>query len=108
MIVTVVRFTLPQPVSLDDARDQFGANASSYLDVPGLLFKAYLRGEDGATAGGAYWWADRASAEAKFNDDWLAGVTEKYGTPPSIEYFDAPVVVDPQQQVIRTEPPLMP
>ncbi len=107
MIVTVVRFTLPQPVGLDEARTQFGANAAAYLDVPGLLFKAYLRGDEGATAGGVYWWADRASADAKFNDDWRAGVTEKYGTSPTIEYFDAPVVVDAQQQVIRTEPPLM-
>ena len=108
MIVTVVRFPLPQPVTLDEARDQFGANASSYLDVPGLLFKAYLRGEDGNTAGGVYWWSDRTSAEAKFNDGWLAGVTAKYGAAPTIEYFDAPVVVDAQAQVIRTEPPLMP
>ncbi|MEZ5229103.1 MAG: YdhR family protein [Acidimicrobiales bacterium] len=107
MIVTVVRFQLTEPVSLDDARDQFGSNAASYLDVPGLLFKAYLRGENGETAGGAYWWADRASAEAKFNADWLAGVTAKYGAPPSIEYFDAPVIVDAQHGVIRTEPPLL-
>ncbi len=106
MIVTVVRFTLPEPVSLDDAREQFGGNAASYLDVPGLLFKAYLRGDDGATAGGVYWWKDRASAEAKFNDGWRTGVTEKYGAPPSIDYFDAPVIVDAQQGVIRTEPPL--
>ncbi len=106
MIVTVVRFQLPEPVSLDEARSQFGANASAYLDVPGLLFKAYLRGDDGSTAGGVYWWADRASANAKFNDGWLAGVTKKYGAPPTIEFFDAPVVVDAVQQVIRTEPPL--
>lgn len=105
MIVTIVRFALPQPVGLDDARDRFAANASSYLDVPGLLFKAYLRSDDGNTAGGVYWWADRASAEARFNRDWLSGVTAKYGSPPSIEYFDAPVVVDPRQGVIRTEAP---
>ncbi len=106
MIVTVVRFDLPEPVGLDEARTNFGANAASYLDVPGLLFKAYLRGEDGTVAGGVYWWVDRASAEAKFNDGWLAGVTAKYGAPPTVEWFDAPVIVDPVHQVIRTEPPL--
>lgn len=105
MIVTVVRFALTTPVSLDEARTQFGANAASYLDVPGLLFKAYLRGDDGTMAGGVYWWADRASAEAKFNDGWLAGVTSKYGSPPQIDYFDAPVIVDALRGVIRTEAP---
>ncbi len=107
MIVTVVRFTLPEPVDLDEARRTFGANAASYLDVPGLLWKAYLRGADGTVAGGVYWWADRASADARFNDEWRVGVTEKYGSPPSIEFFDAPVVVDNVRQVVRTDPPLL-
>lgn len=94
MIVTIVRFALAEPVGLDEARERFGANAASYLEVPGLLWKAYLRGEDGTVVGGVYWWADRASAEARFDAGWLAGVTEKYAAPPSIEWFDAPVVVD--------------
>lgn len=105
MIVTIVQFTLAEPVALDEARSRFGANATSYLDVPGLLFKAYLRSEDGSRAGGVYWWTDRASAEAKFDQSWLAGVTEKYGSAPTIEWFDAPVVVDPVIGVVRVDPP---
>lgn len=105
MIVTVVRFTLPEPMTLEEARLRFGANASHYLEVPGLLWKAYLLAEDRSTAGGTYWWRDRASAEAAFNPDWEAGVTAKYGAPPTIEWFDAPVVVDGLADVIRTEAP---
>jgi hypothetical protein len=105
MIVTVVRFTLPDPIDNDTARATFGTNASSYLDVPGLLWKAYLRSDDGRVAGGVYWWADRASAEAKFSEGWRVGVTEKYGSPPTIEWFDAPVVVDPIQQIVRVDAP---
>lgn len=108
MIVTVVRFELPTPISVDDARERFGANAAQYLTVPGLLFKAYIRSEDGQIAGGVYWWTDRASAAAKFNDGWRAGMQAKYGADPSIEYFDAPVVVDAVDGMIRVEPPLMP
>ena len=105
MIVTIVRFPPIEPVSLDQARGLFGDNASSYLDVPGLLWKAYLRSDDGTNVGGVYWWNDRASADAKYNDDWLAAMVDKYGAAPTIEFFDAPVVVDAVQQVIRVEPP---
>ncbi len=106
--MTIVRFEADQDadeLTVDGARTQFGTNAVDYLDVPGLLWKAYLLGEDGRTVGGTYWWADRASAEAKFNDGWLAGVTEKYGTPPTVEWFDAPVVVDARFDVVRVEAP---
>lgn len=108
VIISLVRFQLSETVDLDAARVAFGQTAASYLDVPGLLFKAYLRAEDGNSLGGIYWWADRESAEAKFNEGWLAGVTEKYGVAPTIEWFDAPVVVDPVQQMIRVTPPNRP
>ncbi len=105
MIVTIVRFPTSTPISLDEARTKFGANASSYLDVPGLLWKAYLRSDDGTKVGGVYWWRDRASAEAKYSDEWLAGLTEKYGAAPQIEWFDTPVVVDTRTQSIHVEAP---
>lgn len=105
MIVTIVRFPATEVVSLDEARKRFGSNAASYLDVPGLLWKSYLRSEDGTTVGGVYWWQDRSSAEAKYNEGWLAGMVEKYGSPPTIEWFDAPVVVDVRSQSIHVEAP---
>jgi hypothetical protein len=106
VIVTIVRFPrLDRPVDLDEARARFGANAVTYLDVPGLLWKAYLRSEDGRRVGGVYWWRDRASAETRFDEDWRRGVTDKYGAPPEIEWFDAPVVVDNRPGVLRTEAP---
>jgi len=106
LYVTVVRLVdLAEPVSPEQAADLFGQNASRYLDVPGLLFKAYLRAADGTMTGGVYWWADRASAEAKFNDGWRQGLTEKYGRAPIVEWFDAPVVVDPRSGEVITEPP---
>ncbi len=108
MIVTIVRFPAGAPISLHEARTKFGANASSYLDVPGLLWKAYLRSEDGTKVGGVYWWSDRASAEAMYSDEWLAGLTEKYGAGPQIEWFDTPVVVDTRTQSIHVEAPPVP
>ena len=92
-------------MSHEQARTAFGQTAASYLDVSGLLLKAYIRSDDGLSVGGVYWWADRASAQAKYNEGWLAGVTKKYGAAPTIEWFDTPVVVDPIQQMIRVTAP---
>lgn len=106
MILTSVRFPArSEPLSHDEATELFLGNAASYLEVPGLLWKAYVRSEDGLVIGGTYLWADRASAEAKYNPGWLQGVTEKYGAPPTIEWFDAAVVVDRRANDVFTEPP---
>ena len=105
MMITIVRFPSAQPVTFEEARDRFGANAASYLDVSGLLWKAYLRSEDGTRVGGVYWWANREAAEAKYNAGWRAGMTEKYGADPEIEWFEAPVVVDAISQVLRVDAP---
>ena len=92
-------------MTVEEARVAFGGNAASYLDVPGLLWKAYVLSEDGTSVGGTYWWTDRAAAEAKFNDGWLAGVTKKYGAAPTIEWFHAPVVADARFDMVRVDAP---
>ena len=107
MIVTIVRFAprTEGQYTIDEARQAFAETAATYLERSGLLWKAYLLADDGRSVGGVYWWTDRGSAEATFNDDWIAGVTAKYGAPPSIEWFDTPVVVDTRFSAIRTGAP---
>lgn len=105
MIVTIVRFPKSDPISPERAIELFSSSAASYLEVPGLLWKAYIHSEDGTQIGGIYWWKDRASAEAKYNPGWLAGLTKKYGSPPQIEWLENPVAVDVQNQAIHVEAP---
>ncbi|NNF55452.1 MAG: monooxygenase [Acidimicrobiales bacterium] len=104
MIVTIVRFPTSATASLDAATQMFAGSAATYLEVPGLLGKIYLRAEDGSV-GGVYWWTERHHAEGKFTQEWRNGVTEKYGAPPIVEFFDAPVVVDSILGAVRTETP---
>lgn len=94
MITALVQFKLAQPVSRDKAKELFMGSAPNYREVPGLLRKYYLLSEDGGTAGGAYLWKTRAEAEALYTDDWRKTVEERYGAPPSLTYFESPVVVD--------------
>ncbi len=94
MIITVAQFRLPKPMTRDEARRAFAASAPKYRDVPGLLRKHYVLSEDGRTAGGIYLWRSRADAERLYDDAWRAFVTDKYGTPPSLTWYDSPVIVD--------------
>ena len=94
MITTITSFRLPQPISRDEAKRIFLSTAPTYQGVAGLHRKCYVLSEDGGTVGGIYLWRSRADAEAMYTDAWRAFVREKYGTEPSVTYFDSPVVVD--------------
>lgn len=94
MITTLTTFTLPNPITLEEARRIFQSTAPKYREVPGLLRKTYVLSEDGRTAGGVYSWISRADAEALYTESWRTFVREKYGTDPVVTYFQSPVVVD--------------
>ncbi|MGL4618256.1 MAG: YdhR family protein, partial [Chroococcidiopsis sp.] len=63
-------------------------------EVPGLIRKYFLLSEDGRTAGGVYLWESKAAAERLYTDDFLKSIVERYGSEPSVIYFESPVVVD--------------
>jgi heme-degrading monooxygenase HmoA len=96
MITAVVQFSLPKPVSLEEAARTFESSAPKYKNLPGLVRKYYLRSEDGTRAGGVYLWENRAAAEAVYNGEWKARVKQLYGSEPEIAFFDTPVIVDNQ------------
>jgi hypothetical protein len=95
MIVAVVRFPLDPPLTRDQAAEAFTASAPSYQNVPGLLRKHYVVSTDGSVGGGIYLWTDRAAAEALYDEGWRERLRARYGTAPTVEYFESPVTVDP-------------
>lgn len=94
MITTITTFQLPKPITREEARSIFLGSAPNYQNVAGLLHKSYILSEDGSTAGGIYLWNSRADAEAMYTESWKDYIRQKYGTDPSVTYFDSPVVVD--------------
>jgi hypothetical protein len=95
MIVAIVRFSLPNPMSVEEARAAFEPGAPGYQSIPGLRRKHYLISEDGDTAGGVYLWDSREAAEATYNAAWRDRLTQRYGAPPTVDYFMSPITVDP-------------
>jgi hypothetical protein len=94
MITVLTTFTLPKPITREEARSLFMSTAPKYQGVQGLLRKIYVLSQDGATAGGVYLWNSRPEAEAMYTESWRSFVREKYGTDPTVTYFESPVVVD--------------
>jgi hypothetical protein len=94
VITAIVQIKLPEPMTRDKAQAVFADSAPKYRQVKGLIRKYYLLSEDGATAGGVYLWKSRQDAEKLYTDDWQAFIMQKYGTGPSVAYFDSPVIVD--------------
>ena len=100
MIVAVVNFDLPAPLTTDEARALFEASAPSYQNVPGLLRKHYLLADDGRSAGGVYLWESREQAEALYDDAWQAKLAARYGSQPHVRYYDSQVTVDPSSIIV--------
>ena len=94
MITALVQFELPQPITREQAREIFLGTAPRYRETPGLLRKYYVLSQDGGTAGGIYLWKSRKDAENLYTEEWMSFVREKYGAPPSVTWFESPVVVD--------------
>jgi hypothetical protein len=94
MIIAQTTFTLPKPITREEARSIFLSTAPKYQGVQGLVRKHYVLSLDGATVGGVYLWNSRLEAEAIYTASWRAFVREKYGTDAVVTYFESPVTVD--------------
>lgn len=103
MITALVQFRLPQPVSREKARELFEGSAPRYREVSGLIRKYYLLSEDGRSAGGVYLWQTRADAERLYSAEWRQTIQERYGAPPTVTYFETPVIVDNLTNAIQTD-----
>jgi hypothetical protein len=105
MIIAFTTFTLPKPITREEARSIFLSTAPKYRGVQGLFRKHYVLSQDGATAGGVYLWNSRPEAEAMYTESWRSFVREKYGTDPAVTYFESPVTVDNVIQQVLADGP---
>ncbi len=94
MITAFVQFKLPSAMSRDQAKEIFMSTAPKYQAATGLIRKYYLLSEDGGAAGGVYLWQSKEDAEQLYTQEWKEFVKEKYGSEPTIIYFQSPVIVD--------------
>ena len=103
-VTAIVRFTLPEGKTHEEMAAAFEHSAPLYRDVPGLVRKYYLVSDDVRTGGGVYLFESREDAERLYDDAWRAGLRERLGVEPTVEYFTSPVIVDNEIGAISTAP----
>ena len=103
MISVIVQFKLPKPITKGEARQTFLSTAPKYEGLSGLIRKYYILSEDGGTAGGIYLWNSKEDSDRLYTEAWRSFVTEKYGTEPSLTYFECPIVIDNLSHQVLTD-----
>lgn len=104
MITALIQFKLPKPVTRAQAQETFLSTAPKYQGIPGLIRKYYLLSLDGGTGAGVYLWKSREEAERLYTAEWKKFILDKYGSEPTVTYFESPVIVDNLTgEIIRDE-----
>ena len=100
MITAVDRYHLPSSIDRKGGLAHYGKIAPDFRGVKGLINKHFRYG-DHRIAGGVYQWETRKDAKAFYSGPWLAGIIERYGTEPEIEYFTVFCITDNQANDVR-------
>jgi len=94
MITSIIRYQLPAGVPTEVIKQGFLEVAPKFKRPSSLLRKYFLISEDRKTGGGVYLWKSMEQART-FSEGLLRPmIRDKFKVEPSIEYFDAPVIVD--------------
>jgi hypothetical protein len=105
MITSITRFSLPPGVPTETIKSSFLQVAPDFKHLSGLVRKYFLISEDGKTGGGVYLWNSMEDARSFSEEVLRPTLRERFQMEPTIEYFDAPVVVDNVTSEIITDVP---
>jgi hypothetical protein len=100
MITAIVRYKLPTSIDHNACLEHFKMIAPGFREANGLLSKHFIWGEHGI-AGGVYQWESIEKAKAFYNGPWMAGIVERYGMEPDIEYFTVFCITNNEAGTVR-------
>jgi hypothetical protein len=94
MIVSLIRFTLPEGTDWDAMRALARQRADEYYrTVRGLRSKAFIVKPELGTYGGMYVWESQADLDSFLVTDVFRGIVARLGTP-AIETFEVPAYIE--------------
>ena len=93
MITEIVTFEIPEEMSKECVFALFEQSAEIWRAYPQLHRKNYLYDPEAGIAGGVYTWDSVADAKAAHGEAFLARVAETFGSTPTFQYFETPIVV---------------
>lgn len=93
MITATVRYRLPPHIDASACRAHFHTIAPNFRAVKGLISKHFIWSASG-WAGGIYQWETLEDAEAFYGGPWRAGIVERYGMEPLIDFYEVFALTD--------------
>ena len=94
MITEYVLFSLPAGMTRDEVVAGMREVAPRWRLEADLVRKTFLYDAAANQTGAFYLWRNLASAQAAHGEAWRQGVRAKFGSEPSVVYFETPLVVD--------------
>ena len=100
MVSSTIRFVFPEGTDWDAVRALLRERANLYLDMPGLISKAFLFDPATREYGGNYVWESAEALRAFLDSAMFAAAVERFGTPTVAiheiaAYIEHGVVVEP-------------
>jgi hypothetical protein len=106
MITEYVLFDVPRHMTREQVVEGMREVAPRWRANPDLIRKTFVYDADSSQAGAFYLWKNRQAAQQAHGDAWRRGILDKYGSVPSVRYFQTPLVVDNVlQDTIEETPP---
>lgn len=93
MIAEMVMFQLPADMTREEVMAAARETVPGWQANPDLLRKHFLLDEQNRTYG-FYLWRNREAAERAHDEAFRRRVRERFGSDPTITYFDAFLVLD--------------
>ena len=94
MITEVVTFGIPDGMTREEVVANFRRSAPGWRANPDLIRKNYRYDAETRRAGGVYLWRSMEAARRARDAAWLDRVRRTYGSEPTVQYFETPMVAD--------------
>lgn len=94
MITEIVTFDLPKGMTREQIIANFRDSVPRWRDNPDMIRKHMIFDLENGKAGGVYLWKSVADAKRWHDETFRARVQSLFGSEPSYQYFETPVIVD--------------
>lgn len=103
MITEVVLFDLPAGTTRAAMIAQFKDSIPRWRDNPELLRKHMIFDLERRKGGGIYLWPSIAAAKRAHDEAFRQRILAHFGSEPTYQYFDTPVIVDNEHRDVHVE-----
>jgi hypothetical protein len=94
VITEIITFGIPDEMTREEVMANYRRSAPTWRVNPDLIRKNYLYDPETRRAGGVYLWRSMEGARRARNAAWLDRVRRTYGSEPTVQYFETPLVAD--------------